>query len=162
VKFLSKKSELQAVAGRWRALTRAHSYPFNDPKVWDNLVQVLADDSIQVLLVAGCSLSRSKLHSQFYSKFQERLQKIRQLTFELKKAIDQDITSVDLTVVTVPPGNQFDPSWMEDALGEAQGVPSNSRVFRTTEVGLRRTEKVGNDRRHIVLMKPKVLLDNFI
>ncbi|TFK22626.1 hypothetical protein FA15DRAFT_671321 [Coprinopsis marcescibilis] len=107
-----RATEEQAVAGRWRSLTRAHLQ--TSATGW---VQNVRDGIIPVMQVAGWTCAD-------LFQFEKRLPSIFKALQDIRKATGEDVTSTDLEVITVVDGKGFDPNFMEDAYGDGRGDSS--------------------------------------
>ncbi|KAF8801848.1 hypothetical protein BYT27DRAFT_7261625, partial [Phlegmacium glaucopus] len=135
--FLFLLSEEQAVSGRWRALTRAHSRPTTD-KWTDELSERIAS------WIPGSPNNQAS--------FRHRLPPIFKAVNELRIAIGENFTSADLDVCTHDCGTGYVPSYMEDGYGDSRQQQSNDKrppeiVAGTTGIGLTKlmAERNAND-----------------
>lgn len=73
----------------------------------------------------------------------------------------EEIMSTNFDVIMVEPGQLFDERIMTDAFGVGEGE-SHGAVVATTELGLRRMTRRGNERtvEQQLLVRPKVILDS--
>ncbi|RXW14634.1 hypothetical protein EST38_g11223 [Candolleomyces aberdarensis] len=131
-----REHEDQDVAGRWRAITRAH-VPFST-NGWD---RSLMTGICSIMLISGW-VTRSDAE---IAQIERRLASIFKPLLDLRKATGEDITSADLDIALVRLGEAFNPSYMEDAYpGErSQGKPKGKNgasdlVAGTTGLGLQR------------------------
>lgn len=135
--------ESQVVAGRWRALTRAHTREARDP---ETATKQIIHELSAVLNIAGFSDERLS------TEFGEELLEITTLAIRLQAAVGESITSMDLEPYILPPNTAFDTTLMESDYGsEVQG----GTIVGTTGLGLIQSLS-GKDR--TVMVKAKVLL----
>ncbi|KAI6116620.1 hypothetical protein EDD16DRAFT_1863630 [Pisolithus croceorrhizus] len=139
-----QKKEDQVVAGRWRALTRAHIRETRNPEAeTKRIIRELR----AVLIVAGCS------DEELSTEFEKDLLEIATLAIRVQTAIGESITSMDLEPYILPPGIPFDAALMEEEGGSrAQG----KKTVGSTGLGL--AQLVDGDR--TILVRSKVLLDS--
>ena len=122
--------EEQAVSGRWRALTRAHTRPSSE--TWKTeLYQKLTS----VLKIAAWMPSSPESRESFG----HRLPPIFKAVNELRMAMGEKITSADLDILVYPCDRTYDPSFMDDAYSD--GRQANSKrgpeaIIGTTGIGL--------------------------
>jgi len=125
-------SEEQAVSGRWRALTRAHTRPTTE--TWTN---ELSHKLMSVLKVAAWMPGSSESQESFL----HRLPPIFKAVHELRTAIGEKFTSADLEVSVFDCDTPYQPTHMEDAYGDGRN-PSGKRgpeyVVGTTGIGLKK------------------------
>ncbi|KAG9308571.1 hypothetical protein JVU11DRAFT_11675 [Chiua virens] len=117
-------SEAQAIAGRWRALTRAHvpSTPFDDSQIAFQIATKIISGLSDILLTTGCPTPKSDLISGFSSKFSEKLSFLVALAMRVNKIVREEVTSGDFEVLAIPPGTAFDVATMDDSY--ANGEPA--------------------------------------
>lgn len=162
--------ESQAVAGRWRALTRthAHSMLHGDSDVSLIFVPHIADSMVDVLLVAGLRATPEQIHEVVMTTFGEKLITIVRLALGLNWVIGKEITSADLDPIIIESKAIFDPATMEDVNGEGarnvEGKVAVEHVLCTTDMGLNRAVKSLKDGetswQTTTLLKPKVALES--
>lgn len=139
-----QKKEDQVVAGRWRALTRAHIRETRNPEAETKRI---IRELCAVLIVAGCS------DEELSTEFEKDLLEIATLAIRVQTAIGESITSMDLEPYILPPGIPFDAALMEEEGGSrAQG----KKTVGSTGLGL--AQLVNGDR--TILVRAKVLLDS--
>lgn len=139
-----QKKEDQVVAGRWRALTRAHIRETRNPEAE---TKQMIRELCAVLIVAGCS------DKELSTEFEKDLLEITTLAIRVQAAIGESITSMDLEPYILPPGIPFDAARMEEEGGsQLQG----KKTVGCTGLGL--TQLVNGDR--TILVRAKVLLDS--
>ncbi|KZP05600.1 hypothetical protein FIBSPDRAFT_842868 [Athelia psychrophila] len=158
-------SEDQAVAGRWRALSRSHLRHLrtggNDalPGIRKFICGGLAD----ILISAKCQPSPLGVVEALIGKFGDRIYAIIDAALNISRILGEEITSDDFEIVTCQAGVTFDPSWMED---DASDGLEKSIVLCTTEMGLSREsrEVKGGQIAEVItlLLKPKVALESVL
>jgi hypothetical protein len=123
---------------------------------------------VAVLLIAGYQDTHAHLVETFRFKFGENLRRIADMALYLNKAIGEGITSGDLQILYLPCGTPYNPEQMEDGHGGGieESRATGTRILCTTDLGLRRVEKVSAGGRHdweeIMLLKPKVALESLL
>ncbi|KAF6743402.1 hypothetical protein DFP72DRAFT_933537 [Ephemerocybe angulata] len=155
--------EDQAVAGRWRSLTRAH-LPYSTSG-WDHNLML---GIVSILGIAGWSTRTQDDLVQI----ENRLSSIFKPLLELRKATGEDVTSADLEISVVRPGTQFDPTYMEDAYADGRSSSKSKKsapeeVISTSGLGLKRIvvkrlKTGGIQRQAEALSMPKVVLEKTI
>ncbi|RXW25680.1 hypothetical protein EST38_g187 [Candolleomyces aberdarensis] len=155
--------EDQAVAGRWRSLTKAH-LP-SSTTGWDHSLMLAICSSMSV---AGWA-TRS---TEEVAHIEKRLSSIFKPLIDLRKATGEDVTSADLEISIVQPGHTFDPAYMEDAYADGRSSSKSKKsapeaVISTSGLGLHRLvvkrAKVGGVQRQMeILSMPKVVLEKTI
>ncbi|KIJ92016.1 hypothetical protein K443DRAFT_114234 [Laccaria amethystina LaAM-08-1] len=153
-------SEEQAVAGRWRAMTQAQLRPSR------SYAPHIAEDLVNVLIVCGLSTSNSK-YQIIIQDIKHRMSLLEKAALQLKIALKEGVTSVDIEPFYISTRAQFDPTNMDDAYGdsrmEARNRGDEERIMCTTDMGLRRVlTKRSVDGQvqsyYDVILKPKVVL----
>lgn len=155
-------SEDQAVSGRWRSITRAQlrrSSP-NDVNGLQSFVNAIKG----ILDVAGWSIRDAD---------QEHLERVllplSKAVQGLRKAVGEDVTSLDMEVTTIDAGQIFDAEHMDDGFGGPGKSSSPSRlkiasapekVVGTTGLGLRTRKGQTNENESILL--PQVALEGVL
>ena len=132
--------EDQAVSGRWRALTRAHTRPSTE--TWrQELYNIL--QSISIIASWG---PRSIENEKSYG---DRLPSIFKAINELRIAIGENFTSSDLDICVFKCDKIFDPAFMEDAYNGRQsgGKRASEPIIGTTGIGLGKvkSERIAKD-----------------
>ena len=122
---------------------------------------------LSVLVTAGWSTRESDQQHQF----ERRLSPIFKAVQDLRKALGEDVTSMDMEVAIIDPGDAFDPTYMEDGYGDARassgsGKKTPEKVSGTTGLGLqkismKRTSKGPVAHSEMVLF-PKVVLEGTV
>ncbi|EDR07710.1 uncharacterized protein LACBIDRAFT_294481 [Laccaria bicolor S238N-H82] len=157
-----RQVEDQAVSGRWRSITRAQLRSSSDD--WTgNLMGGL----LSVLVIAGWSTRELDQQHQF----ERRLPPIFKAVQDLRKALGEDVTSMDMEVAVIDAGDPFNPTYMEDGYGDARassgsGKKAPEKVSGTTGLGLhkismRQTSKGPVAHSEMVLF-PKVVLEGTV
>lgn len=124
----------------------------------ESLVAIISD----VLLVVGCTGSRSGIMSMITSQFGASL---ANLAGHLDKML-KEITRNNFDVFTARPREKFDGESMENTEPEGDGV-QGAKVLCTTSIGLIKripAETLLKTRRQekIIVLKAKVLLESFL
>ncbi|KAH7912710.1 hypothetical protein BJ138DRAFT_1003876 [Hygrophoropsis aurantiaca] len=162
-----REGENQAVAGRWRALTRAHAQKiaFSESDLHGTMVAHVSDTLVVVMVSAGCTKNYEESYRTFTMKFGERVSNVVKMATRLNKAMGQEVTSADLWLTHAGAGENFDATSMEDLDGlEGGDKPQAGVVLCTTGLGLQRSEKVTKDDvvdfKNTPLLKPRVALES--
>ncbi|KAJ2917996.1 hypothetical protein MD484_g2418, partial [Candolleomyces efflorescens] len=155
--------EDQAVAGRWRSLTKAH-IPFSTGG-WDHHLMVTI---CSIMGVAGWATRSNDEMGQI----EKRLGSIFKPLLELRKATGEDVTSADLEISIIQSGQTFDPSYMEDAYADGRASSKSKKsapeqVINTSGLGLQKVVvkrlKGGAVQKQLeILSMPKVVLEKTI
>ncbi|KAH9933532.1 hypothetical protein B0H21DRAFT_813604 [Amylocystis lapponica] len=159
------RKEPQAVTGRWRMLTRQYTRALTKdvPDMASFLMPQLAQCIADVLFVAGIPWQSWETVSRNHG---ERLKGLVTMMLDLRNTIGEYAVASHFELI-MSLGHEFDPTTMEDGFGEAKhALPDpDTRVLCTTELGLRRWERVsakGKDGEWTVTvaLKSKVVLDS--
>ncbi|KAJ2935096.1 hypothetical protein H1R20_g2038, partial [Candolleomyces eurysporus] len=155
--------EDRAVAGRWRSITKAH-IPFSTTG-WDHSLMLAI---CSIMNVAGWATRSDDEMAQV----EKRLSSIFKPLLDLRKATGEDVTSTDLEVCIIQPGQTFDRAYMEDAYADGRSSTKSKKsapeaVISTSGFGLQRLAvrrpKVGGVQRQLeILSMPKVVLEKTI
>ncbi|KAK0434120.1 hypothetical protein EV421DRAFT_2088130 [Armillaria borealis] len=157
-------SDAPAVAGRWRALTRAETKYRSEEDVEDLCSRLLVTHLWSVSRIAGWMTPDGR--SIIEKDFGGRIMEISKLMKQVDRAMNEGITSEDLVTYVVQPDVRFDPAMMVDDNQGSQAemvTEDDVTVACTTELGLKAysvdspSDDV-RDFRMTVLMKPKVVL----
>ena len=122
--------EEQAISGRWRALTRAHTRPSTE--TW---VTELYNKLQSVLKIASWA-TRTPENEKSYG---QRLPSIFKAINELRIAIGEKVTSVDLDIFVFECDKAYDPSLMDDGYSDGRqssGTRAPEAIIGTTGFGL--------------------------
>ncbi|KAI0941757.1 hypothetical protein AcW1_003558 [Taiwanofungus camphoratus] len=160
------KSETQAVAGRWRALTRQYSKQrlYNGRDLTMGFTNQLAERLSDILVVAGANMDAEQMRQTAL----QNLEAIIRQALRLQQIIGEEITSRDFEIFLVRIDDVFDFAQMEDVYNTEELRDDNVdqiHVLCTAELGLRRCEKAGDDEdgfRLMTLVKPKVVLETLV
>ncbi|KIJ93869.1 hypothetical protein K443DRAFT_111429 [Laccaria amethystina LaAM-08-1] len=122
---------------------------------------------LSVLVTTGWSTHEPDQQHQF----ERCLPPVFKAVQDLRKSLGEDVTSVDMEVAIVNPGEAFNPMWMEDGYGDARALSGSGKkalekVSGTTGLGLRkismkRTSKGQVPHSQMVLL-PKVVLEDTV
>ncbi|KZP20067.1 hypothetical protein FIBSPDRAFT_1045132 [Athelia psychrophila] len=163
-----RNSEDQAVAGRWRALSRSHLRHLSAggkdvlPHIRNFVCAGLAD----VLISAKCQLSPPGVVEALTGRFRDNIYAIIDAALNINRILGEEITSGDFEIVTCQAGATFDPGSMEDTASDDPSYGKKSIVLCTTEMGLIKEwrEVKGGQRAKetTVLLKPKVALESVL
>jgi len=154
-----RSTEEQAVSGRWRALTRAHTRPSTD--TWQ---KELGQKLLSVLTVAAWMAGSSENEKSFT----HRLPPIFKAVNELRVAIGEKFTSADLDISVFDCHTTYDPSIMDDAYGDGRqssGKRAPESIVGTTGIGLKKVvvERNSKDALHFQnVTRAKVVLKSTV
>jgi len=122
---------------------------------------------LNVLIIAGWSTREPDQQHQF----ERCLPLIFKAVQDLRKALGEDLASMDMEVAIIDPGEAFNPTYMEDGYGDARassrsGKKIPEKVSGTTGLGLhkisiKRTSKGPVPQLEMVLF-PKVVLEGTV
>ena len=111
-----------------------------------------------IFIIAGWSIR----YQDDFNAFEQKLPAIFKAVKDLRLALGEKVTSIDLEVNIVVPGSLFDHRWMEDGYGDArQGNMKKSAevVAGTTGIGLKKVLlSPSGDIRWEHVLAPKVVL----
>ncbi|KAH7883466.1 hypothetical protein F5I97DRAFT_1815020 [Phlebopus sp. FC_14] len=170
-----RDTEAQAIAGRWRALTRAH-FPrphLDELQLTAMIASKITTGLSDILLAAGCSASQAELAKALSDKFTEKISILVSLAIRVNKIIGEDVTSGNLEVLAVHPAAPFNAEAMEDSYDDGVSARSarstdTAKVLCATDLGLRKRTRVavtGEKEKQwemTLLLKPKVALESVV
>ena len=78
---------------------------------------------LSVLVIAGWSTHESDQQHQF----ERCLSPIFKAVQDLRKALAEDVTSMDMEVAIIDPGDPFNPTYMEDRYGDARALSGSGK-----------------------------------
>ena len=139
--------ESQAIASRWRTLTKRYM-PNQELPQTEGIVGGLA----QILMVTQSFSDLSEAMDSVKTDAGTEIKAVVGAAVELDDVIKTKIASNDMLVYVVPPGTMFVKGMMTDEFGEGGECQV---VAGTTEIGLLR--RSGNAEK--VLRRPKVILE---
>ena len=122
---------------------------------------------LSVLVIAGWSTREPGQQHQF----ERRLPPVFKVVQDLRKALGEDVTSMDMEVAIIDPGEAFDPTYMEDGYGDARASSGSrkkdpQKVSGTTGLGLRRTSMKRMSKGRVLhsemVLLPKVVLEGTV
>ncbi|EDR07864.1 uncharacterized protein LACBIDRAFT_298121 [Laccaria bicolor S238N-H82] len=154
-------SEEQVVAGRWRAMTQALLRPSR------SYASYIAEDLVNVLIVCGKLSTSNSEYQVIIQDIKHRMSLLEKAALQLKVALKEGVTSVDIEPFYILTGARYDPTNMDDAYGDSRKESRNRRdgegIMCTTDMGLRRVlTKRSVDGQvqsyYDVILKPKVVL----
>ncbi|SJL14086.1 uncharacterized protein ARMOST_17541 [Armillaria ostoyae] len=138
-----KKKSTPAVAGRWRAMTRAETKYTSEADVQQLSRNIMLANIWAVLRLAGWMVPDAK--SVLERDFGGRILEISKLMKRVDQAIGEGITSEDLAVYVVEHDTRFNPMSMVDANHDPMSemiTDEETAVACTSDLGLRATRKV--------------------
>ncbi|KAJ6576577.1 hypothetical protein DFH09DRAFT_914824 [Mycena vulgaris] len=156
-------AEPQPTSSRWRALAHRHVHT-----LYPGLTQYSAEELRETIyrwtsdiLVAACATHESTSRAWIRETFGEQVGRMVKSVAGIAQICKEEIMSTNFDVIMVEPGQLFDERIMTDAFGVGEGE-SHGAVVATTELGLRRMTRRGNERtvEQQLLVRPKVILDS--
>jgi len=143
---------------RWRSVTWAQ-LEFSSSS-WS---QDLLDGLLDILAFARWPTPSANQKTMFKEQFPPIFNAIR----DLRKALGEDITSIDIEVVTIDPGTTFDSAIMDNGWPALTKEKSLEIVSGTTGLGLKKvmrpsTEGVSLASNAGVICRPKVILERTV
>ena len=145
--------EAQSVSGRWRALTRAQIRPIS--ATWrDEFMMGLGN----IFKIADWTIEGQ----DNLIAFEQKLPAIFKAIEDLRVALGEKVTSIDLEVNVASPNAVFNHRWMEDGYGDArQGntKKSGESIAGTTGIGLKKViPSPSGEEMFENVLSPKVVL----
>jgi hypothetical protein len=144
-------------------MTRAQVRALCQPGVSTRVIGFIASNLVNIFHAV---LGQSDGHVALMNKLGDRLGEVGKLAYQLNIALGELVTSGNMDVTTTPCEAAFDPTTMEDSLGYPLTEGKRNIVLCTTELGLRKSEKVSGEGgvwwSETVLLKPKVALDSLL
>ncbi|KZP28389.1 hypothetical protein FIBSPDRAFT_679257, partial [Athelia psychrophila] len=163
-----RNSEDQAVAGRWRALSRSHLRLLSagDKDALPHIRKFVCGGLADILIRAKCQLSPLGAVEALTSTFGDRIYAIIDAALNINRILGEEITSGDFEIVACQGGVAFDPTSMEDVAPDVPLHDERNIVLCTTEMGLRRESWEVKDGQRVqeitLLLKPKVALESVL
>lgn len=162
--------EVQAISGRWRAITSAQLQAIEG----ESNVNAMCDTIIGLMCLAGWSPLSPQAQKALVSA-QNKVSTIDKKSTELKKAVKQDVTTTDMEVFLATPGATFTEE-MEDVDTESEGAGNfgsestgpEQRILCTIGMGLKKTTRkkdgaAGSLETQVdLLLRPKVTLPSVL
>ncbi|KAF9561913.1 hypothetical protein CPC08DRAFT_411795 [Agrocybe pediades] len=151
-----RSNEEQAVSGRWRAITRAHT------RVSSEARQRALVKSLQ----AAFRISSWYLTSDGQAAFPHKVVPFFKIMDDLSISLGEKFTSADLEVFEIKAGDKFNHKQMEDVFGDSRSDGADSdqsnSIVGTAGLGLRKVISVRSDSgiqtSVELLLPPKVIL----
>ena len=153
-------TELQAIFGRWRQLTRTHLRA-SKSTIERRLVHNLAEELVDIIVAAGHRENPSSIRQIIMSSFPDVLGEIIDSAKELNRMIGEGVTSFDITVAFVKPNTLYDPAHMVLVDGSTPGN-ARERIVCTTDLGLVGIKKTPNSTDTSVMLRAKVILPSML
>ncbi|KIM36859.1 hypothetical protein M413DRAFT_13641 [Hebeloma cylindrosporum] len=166
---LIRESEVQAISGRWRAITSTQLQAVEG----ESNVNAMVETIVGLMCVAGWP-PLSPQAQKALGSVQNKVSTIEKKSTELKKAVKQDVTTTDMEVFLATPGALFTEE-MEDVDTESEGVGNSGsgstgpekRILCTVGMGLRKTTRKKDGAGPLetqidLLLKPKVTLPSVL
>ena len=119
---------------------------------------------LSVLVIAGWSTREPDQQHQF----ERRLLPLFKAVQDLRKTLGEDVTSMDLEVAIIDPGEAFNPAYMENGYGYARassgsGKKTQEKVIGTTGLGLHKISMKHTSKGPLeVVLLPKVDLEGTV
>ncbi|KAM6502919.1 hypothetical protein JOM56_002896 [Amanita muscaria] len=142
----------QGVAEAWRA--QARTYPSAESDNQGINEKYLASMLCELINAVGGSLQSDK---QLPPLYQEEVEGIANKAVALHRIINEEATSLKLVTYTIPCGNEFDSSRMDDTEGKTVSTP-HDRIVCTVGMGLEKVEQANSRQEYGVTMKAVVVL----
>ena len=149
------------MAGKWRALTRAHLRARVSPEP-QQFVTELVDIVTDILVAGGVEGSCENVRRAIAESFGTDFRHIVDNAFKFQRICGELIVSMELALEDIPADDQFDRSRMveeEVDLGiHSTTAKPRDRVLCTTLLGLTSVESTSDSRAQAIRIKPKVVL----
>jgi len=165
----------QPTSSRWRALTHRHihnMYPYLNDYAVNDLAESIYRWSSDIFLISGCNISEKTSPASkdgLRARFGEQVRRIAKTVSLVAQVTRQEIMSTNFDIISVGPGDKFDPRRMSDAFGDYS--TSRGAILATTELGLRcttrresrdATKEEDGEIETRLLLQPKVVLDSVL
>ncbi len=126
--------------------------------IHQQLVDVVMETLVNILISAGLEVATDQVSDTMAAQFAGHTSEVVKRATELNSVIGQGIISCELSPIYLPPETAFDVGTMEDTFG--RGPREQELILCTTDLGLLRSERQGDDWQRRVLMRPKVALQS--
>jgi hypothetical protein len=149
--------ELPSVAKRWQILTR-RELRLMDPSSESNALDAITSQLKAILLVAGCN--SSQVHKMLHEKFEARLTKIVDLAMKLRIAMSEEVSSMDVFLLSPASGEAFSAATMDTDYPISDSAVKNVLCTIGLGVAVVEMERSNGDawiRKGSGLLKPKVV-----
>ncbi|KAL0956690.1 hypothetical protein HGRIS_002816 [Hohenbuehelia grisea] len=159
-----RETEEQAVAGRWRVLTR--TYVQSVLKDRPDLSEYFLDAFSSILIAIGFKGTPSHFQNIIKRRFGDRMAGIGMQALNLNKTIGQELVSSEVDPIYVAPGTSFDASVMDDGIESPEKRPDEGaepeNILCTVELGLlwALKEHGGSRWEEKILLRPRVLRES--
>lgn len=144
----------------------------SDPDIARTFDTTIVSGFSDILLVAGCTASKSDMMSALWSKFGEKIHHFVSLAGQVNKIIGVGVISEDFEVLVAWPNLVFDESKMEDSYDNGdrmQGIEEREEiVLCATDLGLVQRMTVGSSSgqkaklSELIVIKPRVALASVV
>ena len=170
-----KRSEPQSIAGKWRALCRAHVKSLLETgeaqtrRLFETLSIIVAD----VLIICGATGTWESISGMVVREFERELHEIVDLALRFQWTVGECVLLQDFVMFVADADGTYDPRRMEDG-GAVLTDPTSAhealgKVLCTTHLGLMSESRVGGDEddertrtRTRILLKATVVLNTAI
>ncbi|KAI0783013.1 hypothetical protein C8Q75DRAFT_737166 [Abortiporus biennis] len=163
-----REREPQTVAARWRVLTIGY---LNSQRKTDEVVQSMYESLIgryvDVAASSGIREPRQAIRDTVIGICGPGVTEIVRSTLDFGSTVMEKAMGNDFAIIAVPGESSFVATSMVDDYGEEdeKETPNSGfqwRVLGTTQVGLEKSEKIGDIITPTVILKPKVVLSNML
>ncbi|KAF8951372.1 hypothetical protein BDZ97DRAFT_1932431 [Flammula alnicola] len=151
-----RRTEEQAVSGRWRAITHSHTRPSSD-----NWKSEFMSKLRSIAKIAAWDI----VSSEKREAYEQKLEPIFKAVKDLRVALGEQFTSADIEISIVFAKTRFHPEWMEDAYGDSRqndGKQKEEVVIGTTGIGLKKMIPRGpsDSEQYQSVLSPKIILES--
>ncbi|KAI0738315.1 hypothetical protein C8Q80DRAFT_1067285, partial [Daedaleopsis nitida] len=115
--------EPQAVAGKWRALSRTYIRRLrgmNDGSIPEMLLDMLSGVVADILIVCGAIGAREDIVQLIMQKHKKALRNVLTLAIDFQRKAGEGVISCELAVFAAEPGAAFEPSLMQETQAGAK------------------------------------------
>ncbi|KAF8959228.1 hypothetical protein BDZ97DRAFT_1923060 [Flammula alnicola] len=151
-----RRTEEQAVSGRWRAITHSHTRPSSD-----NWKSEFMSKLRSIAKIAAWDI----VSTEKREAYEQKLEPIFKAVKDLRVALGEQFTSADIEISIVFAKTRFHPEWMEDAYGDSRqndGKQKEEVVIGTTGIGLKKMVSRGSSdsEQYQSVLSPKIILES--
>lgn len=160
-------AEVQAVSGRWRAITYSHIKALDNQTFSDEVLNM----AIGLLCLCGWSLYSPRSQKVILA-MQQMVKALEKLWQQLRSATKEGVTTADIDVFFIDFNRPYDDAEMEDMYVDTSSksttqIAPEMHVLCTVGLGLKRTvmKRVAGrtpEKREDILIKPKVALKTIL
>ncbi|KAL0574103.1 hypothetical protein V5O48_007862 [Marasmius crinis-equi] len=162
-----RKQNPSSVAGRWRAMTKAHT-KYSRYALLENSTTTRLVEDVKSVIRRWARILDKAVQAEIARIIEMKVGTVVNQAMQIDKILGSDVVSEDWEVFYTPSGTAFDGTSMEDPLrapaasGSSAGTnDSTGVVICTTDLGLKRRDEKAEDKSSgwQVMTKAKVLLD---